>query len=268
MKNLLIGNGVNFNSNSDLLTNEKIQNRFVYFFHLFIDDIKQDDLKYKLLESIDLIANFKGNIEEISAIIYKNIENSFSTSVGYFSSNHEQRLKRFLKKVALNAIFKMNNKVINIEINDKYVQRFNQYDTILSINYYDYWDKNNRAIHLHGKIEFDGDEIKNIEKCVFSPLINSPKSKSEVSYPNEHLYPADDFYPMDEYSLYKEFEDLSAIDIFGVSPIGDYELLQAINKVQNIKIYVYDLNARKQEVDSWKKILKQAEYIDSKEFLT
>lgn len=231
-----------------------------------MDDIKQDDLKHKLFESLGSLAGFKGNIEEIAAEIYKNIEKDFISNVGYILGNHEQRLKRYLKKVALNAIFKTENQIINIEINDKIVQKISQYNTILSLNYYDYWDENNRAIHLHGKIDFDGDEIKNIEKCVFSPLLNSPKSKSDALYPSEHLIPSDDLYPMGEYTLYKKFEDLKEIDIFGVSPIGDKELLEALNKIQNIKIYVYNLNAKKQEVDIWRKVLKQAEYIDSKEF--
>jgi hypothetical protein len=266
MKNILIGNGVNFNSDCDLLTNEKIKSRFIYFSNLFIDDIKQEELKQEVFKSIDSLTEFTGNIEEIAAKIYKNVENNIINKIGYFSGNHEQRLKGYLKRVALNAIFKEKDNRIFIDIKRVIVQNILRYNTILSLNYYEFWDDNKRSKHLHGNIDFDGNEILNIDKCVFSPLLNIQKSKSDALYPSDHLAPSDDLYLMDEYTLYKEFENINELDVFGVSPIGDKELMEALNKIEKVKIYVYDLNSNIKELDTWQKILNHAEYLDSKYF--
>lgn len=264
----MLGNGINSNSDSDLLTNGNILKRFSYFYNLFLDDIKQADLKLELSDAINSVSRFKGNIEEIAAEIYDCVKKRFINKVGYFSGNHEQRIKRFLKEVALNAIFKKEENIIHIAINNEIVRKICGYDTILSLNYYEYWDDSRRSIHLHGKVDFDGNKIKNIDKCVFSPLLDMPKSKSDALYPSEHLFPSDDTFPMGEYTLYKEFEDINEIEIFGVSPTGDNELIEALSKIEKIKIFVYNLNINNQEINSWEKIIKHAEYQDSKEFLT
>ena len=71
---------------------------------------------------------------------------------------------------------------------------------------------------------------------------------------------------MGEYNLYEELKDIEEIELFGVSPFGDNELIQKVNKIPRIKIYVYDLEHNSKELNEWKSMINNFEFVDSKYF--
>jgi len=263
-KNLLLGNGVNQNTDSKKLNNCKIKDRFTYQYLNELPSIKYDDLRLELKNAISMIDLCNGNIEQIAANAYNYVKHAFCTKVGYFSGNHEYRIKRFLRRVALNSIFYDNKSFIYLSICPEVVKTINLYKTIMTLNYYEYWDSKEKAIYLHGKVKLDSNEVDDYSSCIFSPELTVKKSVSISIYPSEHLYPADDFIPMGVDNLYKELDGLNSIDIFGVSPYGDKELINKLVNIPEITIYVYDSN--EEEIELWKSKLPQSVFINSELF--
>jgi hypothetical protein len=267
-RTLLLGNGINQCTSSHIFSPGLIKERFVYQLKTTYNEIEQSDLKEKVKNTISIIEESidNSNIEVLAFILYDAVKDAFEKELGFLSGNHEQRLKRYLKRIALNSIFINNSTFVEIEITQDIKNCIMRYNSILTLNYYEYWDTDKRAIYLHGKIgkAVDGKGIVGYEKCIFSPLINKPKSKSETLYPSEHLYPSKDLYPMGDYVLYKDLDGIDSIDIFGVSPYGDNELIEKIDKIRDKRIFVYNYSSNEKEIDEWNKKVNNAKYSDSK----
>ena len=81
------------------------------------------------------------------------------------------------------------------------------------------------------------------------------------------IYPANDLFPDDgKGDIYKELDNIKNIEIFGMSPYGDQSLIKKISKIENIIIYVYNMNM--EEIREWAKYIQNAIFKDSKEFIT
>jgi hypothetical protein len=267
MESLLLGNGINANSTkSTMFSTNEIKNRFLIAFDLFIEDIKQPDLFIKLSNAKDYLKNKTGNIEQITSIVFEYVKNSFLGGNGHFSGNHEQRLKRFLKKTALNAIFFNDGSFISNEIYPEIVSSVEKYENILTLNYFEYWDYTNKAKYLHRKAEFANNEVSNYDDCIFSPLLDKPKSISDALFPSNHLYPSDDLYPMGSYDLYNELNTVDYIEIFGVSPYGDDELLAKLRDIKRVIVYIYNNDVEQEKL--WKHNIPHSVFKDYKEILT
>ena len=103
---------------------------------------------------------------------------------------------------------------------------------------------------------------------VFSPEFHR---KSEMialgHYPSNLLFPANDLFLCEPKKLYAELDDVKCIEIFGLSPYGDKDLIDKLNGMEMVTVYVYDKNNNEQ-ADKWDKNLKCKHTIkDSKEIL-
>jgi len=269
-KNLLIGNGINQCTNSNKFSSSQIRERFHEALLNNINSIPHENLKQHLSNSISIIRKEDDlNIEQIAAKIYEYIQNNIINEDGYFSGNDDQRLMRIIKKVALEAIFIENNKFIDIEISTDIINIINTYENIFTLNYYEYGNHSSKATYLHGKVtkSDNNDRIEGYESCLFSPKLNEEKSIVEAVKPSEHLYPADDLTPGGKIILYDALDQLDEIDIFGVSPFGDKELISKINTINKKKVFIYNMNTDNEELLEWKNIMNESKYLDSTMFI-
>lgn len=76
-----------------------------------------------------------------------------------------------------------------------------------------------------------------------------------AQYPSERLFPANDLFLHSAPELHKELKGVQKIEIFGMSPYGDDCLLEKINDINFVTVYVYDKD-NNSEVAEWERILK------------
>ena len=269
-KNLLIGNGINQCTNSNKFSSSQIRERFITTLLNNINSIPHENLRKHLSNSISIINKDNNlNIEQIAAEIYEYIKNNIINEDGYFSGNDDQRLIHIIKKVALEAIFIENGKFIDIEVSENIIDIISTYENIFTLNYYEYGKYSIKTIYLHGRVtrSKNSNGIEGYESCNFSPKLYEAKSTAEALYPSEHLYPADDLTPAGKIILYDELNQLDEIDIFGVSPFGDKELISKINTINKKKVFIHNMNDENKELLEWKKIINESEYLDSNMFI-
>ncbi len=100
-------------------------------------------------------------------------------------------------------------------------------------------------------------------------IINYTKQNNfgEGLYPDDKLYPANDLFPSSGMGdLYAKLDDIEKLDIFGMSPYGDEDLINKITKIKDVTVYIYDLK-NNSEKDEWIRKVKNVKLKDSEEFL-
>ena len=85
-------------------------------------------------------------------------------------------------------------------------------------------------------------------------------------YPSDRLYPSEDLYPKEPKKLYKELDNIQRIEVFGISPYGDDELIEKLNMIEKVKIFIYKGKKNDDEIDEWKKRVSSAEIVDASDF--
>lgn len=86
--------------------------------------------------------------------------------------------------------------------------------------------------------------------------------------PSDNLYPADDLFLYRGKNLYTELDSVDEIDIFGMSPYGDDDIIDIINSKDMVKVYIYN-KENNRETDDWiKKLHCPYELLDSMEIYT
>ena len=270
-QNLLIGNGVNLCSDTgcEFFSQTAIKQRFLTVLESSLLEIPFENLRIGIRNAIRLLQESSdANIEELAALVFDVVRRVETLKNGFFGDNDNQRLKRILKKAAINSIFIDKGQFKKIDIWEKTRLSISKYNNIFSLNYYEYWDIENRAVFLHNKIEREEgtSNIKNAEQCIFSPLRELPKSQVDALYPSDHLYPANDLVLSVIHELYGPLEGIECIDVFGVSPFGDAELLNYIKKISKKRIFIYEIDKNNKEVDAWIQGVGDADYFDAHEF--
>lgn len=87
------------------------------------------------------------------------------------------------------------------------------------------------------------------------------------SFPAEDRDPAEDIFPSDPEKLYDELEGVRQIEVFGMSPYGDDELIEKLNHMDFVTVYIYNLKENG-EVGDWDKVLTcPHRLIDSNEIM-
>ena len=174
---------------------------------------------------------------------------------------------------------------------------FNDYDKIFTLNYFEFWDDNNICIPLHGHIDYN--QLKDCENAFvysisryflpeyqqavnqmskkgngveFDPfdIVLAPDGVSKRMlicihglFPSNNLWPCDDFFPIEPKQLYKEFDDVNELDILGVSPYGDRDLVECINSIKYVRVFVHN-RATSEATAIWDNTLKCShEILDS-----
>lgn len=225
-------------------------------------------------------------IESLAGSLYIYIKTHASQK---WTDNDEIRLQDIVKCIALTSIFYDEMGKICIDYDSKQLLDISGYEKVYTLNYIEFWDKNEKCIYLHGKIDLDslGDEqnillasrernhfskykdamndigksnnVKLIDtsNIIFSPD-NIPKEKLNDVVgvrPSNNLYPADDLFLRSPKELYEQLRDVEELDIFGLSPYGDNSLIDVINKMKFVTIYV--LNKKNSvETEVWDKMLR------------
>ena len=269
-KNLLIGNGVNQCSETGQhwFSTPAIKERFVANLEIQIPTIEFEDLRASMASAVgDIRSEEPVGIELLAARVYEHVRTEISKTAGYFSGNNEQRMKRILKKAAIQAIFLGPEGFQEIEIWKDTIEAFSRYERVFTLNYYEYWGESGRCVFLHEKIARTSTKegIAGEEKCIFSPLLGGDKGTSDVLYPSEHLHPANDLAPGGEYQLYEALKGLGELDVFGVSPDGDRELVRVMGGIPVLKVFIHEKDSNERELGLWNRSLGHARYLDAKE---
>jgi len=264
--NLLLGNGVNQNANSNELDSFKIKKRFLGFLDQNMQITEHEVIKNAYNEHKSEITNSSEvNVEKFSNFIFHKLKKYLGID------NNKYRLRDILKENAIKSIFIQNSKLINIKIDKSIKDQILEYDNLFTLNYYSYWDEKNICNYLHGQVEFINGEITNINDLVFNPNLKVSKSEAKLIYPSEKLYPKYDLEPGRKFNLYNELKKISTINIFGVSPCGEDDLFDFLNKMNRVKIFIYKLSSNSEEVEGWKNKLskvKKLSFKDANKFKT
>ena len=241
----------------------------------------------------------KDNIERLSGKVFCYIKQKKAN----FTLNDRYRLIEILANISIESIFLQDSKVYIPKIPFKFISALESYNKIFSLNYYDNININKEITYLHGKLHIGkyesspkimvcpsflykyNEEYKEIidkeyieydkifidaRSIVLMPeIINYTKQNhfGEGLYPDEKLYPANDLFPSSGMGdLYAKLDDIEKLDIFGMSPYGDEDLINKITKIQDVTVYVYDLK-NNSEKDEWIRKVKNVKLKDSEEFL-
>ncbi len=266
-KNLLIGNGVNLNTDNTIFSPNNIRDRFYSALYNAIYTKEEQELKCHIDNWLILAKIDDVNIEKIANNAYVYIKNNMVGGEERFvGSNNDYRVKNILTNNALNAIFIENEKFINIEIYDYVKDEISKYDNIYTLNYNEYWDDLDRVEYLHGKIKIICLMNKysiDVSECIFA-MEEEQKSEVYIKYPSENLTPASDLFPGGKIKLYEELKGLDEISIFGVSPFGDSQLLDSVKSIRQKTIFVHGMN--RNEIREWKKHFGESTFLNSSEF--
>lgn len=276
-RNLLLGNGINAYLGINKMTRDEIAKRFYTalmrekkFFSLLLNVSLDNDLHQRF------VAAQENGIESLADIVYELALEQISDP----SINQKIRLLATIICCAMSAIFyDEHGKNLGIEIEKREVPFLSRYNNIFTLNYVEFWDKKGESIHLHGKycIEKTGGEkpflhyssdqwqietykalVNSMENSYYMKELNthsivfSPAfyTKSEMialgTRPAQNLFPGKDIILHSVPKLYHEFADrnIRQIEVFGMSPSGDDELIRVFNKMDAVIVYIYGYNER------------------------
>ena len=288
-RNLLLGNGINIHLNIKGMSMSEIAFRFRKnlimaspFYELIFNVAFTDNI------CDDLFANNKKmGIESLAEIVHSYVIENTQQKI---TLNFRMRLMDAIICTAMTAIFYDENKKIGEKYDVSKLPNMNLFHKIFTLNYREFWDRDNKCIYLHG--QYNNEVVAESDKpvvlysleryrgfknyadvvtqlgyvynlyalytrdIVFSPEFSKKSEMIELGqYPFENLFPADDLFLHSSPKLYEELKEVDKIEIFGMSPYGDKCLVERINTMNFATIYVYNMN-KNPETEEWKNILK------------
>lgn len=289
MRNLLLGNGFNMHLDIKNMSVTDIRTRFQNclvasspIYELLFDISLTEEICNSLFQNIQ-----KNGIESLTEIVHSYILENTSCKI---TLNLRMRLLDALICSALTAIFFNGSEKIGKKYNTSNLPNMNAFDNIFTLNYAEFWDNSNRCIFLHGKYDIDSvptnnkplllysherycgfenyastiTKLKstfntqplNTSNIIFSPEFSTKSNMIALGrYPSENLYPANDLFLHQIHNLYTELDNITTIEIFGMSPYGDDSLIEKLNQMEHVIIYVYNKN-NNIETKDWSNILK------------
>ena len=208
---------------------------------------------------------------------------------GVVSDNDIMGLLDSIICCAITSIFYNEDKKLGSKYSENRLPDISSYTNIYTLKYAEFWDVTGRCIYLHGKYDLnsvneDGKyvlhysserldgykgyselverlkstynmcklETRNI---VFSPEFHKKSDMLAVGCcPSEKLYSSTDLFPRKMVSLYEELSDVHYIEVFGVSPYGDDDIVKKLNTMEKVTVYVYNFEANK-EANDWDRLL-------------
>lgn len=271
-KGLLIGNGMNARLGIKDLYVKCIYQRFienvsvysVIIQKLFSVPIKDDFIKCLQNRSDGL------GIETLAGILYRYIKSSTKQR---WTENDEYRLQDVIACIGITSIFYTKEGKIGGDYDKDMLLSMSQYDYIFTLNYAEFWDADHKCIYLHGKIDlsklpnkrdailvstdrmnYEGyaetiDYIKKTNNVIEIKPNNIVFSPEEVNknklicvagiFPSNNLYSASDLFLYRPKELYVELGQVDELDVFGMSPYGDADIIDKINSRNKVRIFVY-----------------------------
>lgn len=296
---LLIGNGINMHLSVEKFSQNEIANRFADSLinsSILFEVLFDVSLSENVIQNIMQNSEDKG-IETLAKYVYDYVNNN---AIENESINMQIRLLDAIICSAITAIFCDGNKLLGKTYNQTKMLNIEKYENVFTLNYYEFWDVKNICQYLHGQIElkpiicnekqilfyskerYSGlkeyrDKINKLKRkfnvcglytrdIVFSPEFHR---KSEIlalgHHPSDLLFPANDLFLHESKKLYTELDNVKCIEIFGLSPYGDNDLIDKLNGMEIVTVYVYDKDNNEQ-ADKWNKSLKCKHFIkDSNE---
>lgn len=295
-RGLLLGNGINSRLCIGDLSVKNIADRFkknVLVYSIIINNIfgvqiEEDFLNYSEMPISEL------GIETLAGVLYKYIKENKNQS---WTDNDEYRLQDLITCICITSIFYDKKGKIG-QVYDKSKMPFvENYDYIFTLNYFEFWDKEQRCVHLHGKVDLS--KLDNVNNAIlvssgrmnlaeyaravdymkktnnvieFYPndLVFSPSAVKKDKlicvtgvYPSDKLYPADDLFLYRPKELYVDLDSVDELDVFGMSPFGDESIIEKINEKKLVRVFVYNKDEN-EETKAWKSKLKcNYELLDS-----
>lgn len=274
-KGLLIGNGINARLGiKDLYTE--------YIFQRFIENVSTYSIIIQKLFNVQIADDFINyltnqcnnlGIETLADKLYKYIKASQKQS---WTDNDEYRLQDVITCIGITSIFYTIDGKIGSDYDRNMLPPMSQYDYIFTLNYTEFWDMDHKCIYLHGKIDLS--ELSNKRKAILvsatrmhhegyaqavdsikktnsvvevdlSDIVFSPEgiNKNELTcvtsiLPSGQLYPAQDLFLYNPKELYAELEQVDELDVFGMSPYGDTNIIDKINNKKKVRVFVYKKN--------------------------
>lgn len=269
--NLLLGNGVNQCTSKKMFSATYIKHRFYKDLCDYNYSEDQKDIKLYFLEFVEKAVNEidnELNIEKIASRVYKYVKcNLTKNQEDFAGSNNDYRLQDIIKKIACEAIFIEKDKFIDIKIDKDIEKLIMKYENVYTLNYHEYWDRSNKSHYLHNRIKLipESTEIIDSSACIFSLKFEENKGVATSLFLGDSLYPANDLRPRGM-ELYECLDKLDQIDIFGVSPDGDEELMEKIDRIDEKIIFIHKICENEKEVLKWKEYIGEAIYLDSDNF--
>ncbi len=274
-KGLLIGNGINACLGIKDLYVKCIHQRFienisvysVIIQKLFSVQIK-DDFIINLRKQGDSLG-----IETLAGMLYRYIKSCKQQS---WTDNDEYRIQDIITCIGVTSIFYTKEGKIGSDYNKDLLPSMSQYDYIFTLNYAEFWDTDYKCIYLHGKIDLSKlpntrdailvstdrmnyesymeaiDYIKKTNNVIEIRPNNIVFSPEEVNknklicvagiFPSNNLYRANDLFLYRPKKLYDELGQVDELDVFGMSPYGDADIIDKINSRNKVRIFVYKKN--------------------------
>ncbi len=299
-RNLLLGNGINMHINVKEMFMSDIAIRFRRnmilsspLYELLFAVAFTEEVCIKLFQNSEKIG-----MESLAERVYTYVLDILKDD----SDNTKMRLLDAIICTALMSIFYDESRKIGTEYDIRKLPNMNTFNKIFTLNYTEFWDRSNKCIYLHG--QYNTESISENDRPIFlysleryrgfkgyddiicklskyynmTPIntrgiVFSPEfyRKSEMlalgHYPSVNLYPASDFFLHKVKKLYTDLEGIKQIEIFGLSPYGDDNLIEKINDMEQVTIYVYDKN-NNMETQEWNKKLTCTHILkDSREIM-
>lgn len=238
----------------------------------------------------------KNGIESLAKNVYDYLKNE-----SHWSDNAERALIDFIIVSAINAIFYNETNMIETspiigDNNKAKISVLQSYHNVFSLNYTEFWDMSNKCSFLHGKytlpeLSLTGKDIilfnsyydktgtyaeiinqlsnrytmiKYVPNVVFTPLLDKQHSLYVGHCPSPTLFPGLNTFPSAVPELYTELDNIKSLDIFGMSPFGDDNLIKKLSAIPNLTIYVYKMD--KDQVNKWNELLKRECCVNSSLF--
>lgn len=297
MKAILLGNGINSKIKIDGMSQIDIQNRF---FDNLIRYAPIIENLFSVRISPDTVCHLYDkttteNIEILAGKLYKYIKEKKAP----WWENDELHLQDTITCICILSIFYDDKGKIRPTYEKGCLPEFSDYDKIFTLNYFEFWDDSNICIPLHGYVDYN--QLKDCENAfiysvsryylpeyqlavnqmskngngvAFDPfdIVLAPDGVSKRMlicihglFPSDYLLPDEDIFPIEPKQLYKEFDDVTELDILGVSPYGDRDLIECINSIKYVRVFVHN-RATSETTAIWDNILKCShEILDSEQ---
>jgi hypothetical protein len=295
-KGLLLGNGINARLDIGDLSVIGIGERFkknVLVYSVIIKKILGVQIKEDFWKALENQGCELG-IEILAGILYSYIKNGKKSA---WTDNDEYRVQDIIVCICITSIFYVENGKISQVYDKSKLPIMNGYDYIFTLNYVEFWDEEDKCIHLHGRIDLTklcnkkytilvSNRMMNLKDYVeavdciqktnsvieFYPndIIFAPNEVEKNKlvcvtglHPSNKLYPADDLFFYRPKELYTELDLVDELDVFGMSPYGDESIIDKINSKNRIRVFVYNKNENK-ETKEWENRLScKYELLDS-----
>lgn len=295
-RGLLLGNGINSRLCIWDLSVKNIAERFkknVLVYSIIINNIFGVQIEEDFLNYSEMTISELG-IETLAGLLYKYIKENKNRS---WTDNDEYRLQDLITCICITSIFYDKYGKIGQVYDRSKMPYLENYDYIFTLNYIEFWDKEQRCIHLHGKVDLS--KLDNVNDAIlvssermnlaeyaravdyirrtnnvieFYPndLVFSPSDVKKDKlicvigvYPSDKLYPAEDLFLYRPKELYVELDSVDELDVFGMSPFGDESIIEKINGKKSVRVFVYNKD-KNDETKVWKSKLKcNYELLDS-----